>query len=178
VGAQGQAAVIADPFGTGTQTGNGTSFSSPIMCGLVTCLWQAHPSFTNMQILQTIQQSSSQYAAPDSLLGYGIPDFCAANLYLSGNPLQLGNADQLYSLSPNPFTDNLNFNFFSTVDQNLTVILFDVEGRQVINQLVFAAGNAENKYKITELAGVSSGIYFLRVSTEAGNYFTKKVIKN
>ncbi|HET6992689.1 MAG TPA: S8 family serine peptidase [Bacteroidia bacterium] len=177
VGAQGQAAVICDPFGTGTQTGNGTSFSSPITCGLVACLWQAHPSFTNMQVLQTIKQSASQFSSPDSLLGYGIPDFCAANLYLSGNPLQLGNADQLYSLNPNPFTDNLNFSFYSTVDQNLSVILFDVEGRQVVDQLVFAAGNAENKYKLTELSAVAPGVYFLRVNTEAGNYFTAKVVK-
>ncbi|CAN5217249.1 S8 family serine peptidase [soil metagenome] len=128
-GAQGEAAVICDPFGTGTQTGNGTSFSSPIMCGLVTCLWQAHPSFTSMQILQEIQQSSNQYAAPDSLLGYGIPDFCAANLFLSGNPLDLGNADALYGIGPNPFTDNLSFSFFSMKDQQLTITMYDVEGR-------------------------------------------------
>jgi serine protease AprX len=178
VGAQGAASVICDPNGTGIQTGNGTSFSSPITCGLVACLWQAHPSFTNMQILQTIKQSASQFGAPDSLLGYGIPDFCAASLYLSGNPLQLGNSDQLYFVSPNPFTDNLNFSFFSLTNQNLRVMLFDVEGRQVVNQMIFAAGNSENNYHLTELSGVSSGIFFLRINTEDGNYFVKKVVKN
>jgi serine protease AprX len=177
VGAQGQASVICDPSSTGITTGNGTSFSSPIMCGLVTCLWQAHPTFTNMQILDVIRQSSSQYAAPDSLLGYGIPDFCAANLYLSGNPLQLGDEEELYGLSPNPFSETINFSFFSLSDQDLKVTLFDVEGRQIVNQLVFAASNAENHYTLRELDGVSSGIYFLRVTTQDGKCFTMKVVK-
>jgi hypothetical protein len=177
VGAQGQASVICDPFGTGTQTGNGTSFSSPIMCGLVTCLWQAHPSFTNMQILDVIRQSSSQYAAPDSLLGYGIPDFCAADLYLGGNPLQLGDADELYQVSPNPFGDNLDFSFFSLNDQNLSISLYDVEGRRVVNQVMFAVGNSVNHYRLDELAAVESGIYFLQLKTESGKYFTVKVVK-
>jgi serine protease AprX len=177
VGAQGQASVVCDPFSTGTMTGNGTSFSSPIMCGLVTCLWQAHPTFTNMQILDVIRQSSSQYAAPDSLLGYGIPDFCAANLYLSGNPLQLGDEEELYGLSPNPFSEAIHFSFFSLADQDINVLLFDVEGRQIVNQSVFASGNAENHYTLRELEAVSSGIYFLRVTTQDGKCFTMKVVK-
>jgi hypothetical protein len=130
-----------------------------------------------MQILDVVRQSSTLAAAPDSLLGYGLPDFCAANLYLSGNPLQIGDEDELYSVSPNPFSDNLDFSFFSMADQNLEVILYDVEGRQLVNQLVFASANAENHYKLSELTAVSSGIYFLRVKTEEGKYFTVKVVK-
>ncbi len=177
VGAQGQASVICDPFGTGVVTGNGTSFASPIMCGLLTCLWQAHPTFTNMQILQVIQQSGSQSSAPDSLMGYGLPDFCAANLYLSGNPMQIGDENELYAVTPNPFSDVLSFSFFSMEDQNLSVILYDVQGKQLVNQLVFASGNAENNYKLEELEGASAGVYFLRVNTEDGKYFTVKVVK-
>ncbi len=177
VGAQGQAAVICDPFGTGTQTGNGTSFSSPIMCGMVACLMQAHPTFTNMQILQTIQQSSNQFSAPDSLLGYGIPDFCAANLYLSGNPLNLGSDDELYGVSPNPFTNNLDFIFYSMESQNLNVVLYDIQGGQILEQQIFAVGNAENHFKVGELTNVSAGVYFLRVNTTSGKTFTKMVVK-
>jgi hypothetical protein len=62
-------------------------------------------------------------------------------------------------------------------DQHLSIILFDVQGRQIVDQLVFASGNAENHYKLTELAAVSSGVYFLRVKTEEGKYFTVKVVK-
>ncbi len=177
VGAQGLNAVIADPFGVGAITGSGTSFSSPITCGLVACLWQAHPTFTNMQILQIIKQSASQFASPDSLLGYGLPDFCAANLYLSGNPNQLGSADQLYGLNPNPFADHFSFSFYSLSDQHLNVILYDAQGREIMNQVVSAIGNSDNHYSLMELSSMSSGIYFLRVKTESGAYFNSKMVK-
>lgn len=177
VGAQGQASVICDPFGVGIQTGNGTSFASPITCGLVACLWQAHPSFSNMQVLQTIQQSSNQYNSPDSLLGYGIPDFCAANLYLSGTASQFGTENQLYGIRPNPFSDNLNFSFYSIIDQHLDVRLFDAQGRELIHQSVFAVAEAVNNYTLIELATVSKGVYFLSVKLDDGIYFSSKVVK-
>lgn len=56
-------------------TGSGTSFATPNLAGLVTCLWQAFPDFTNMQIIQEVQKSSSIYNNPDNRIGYGIPDF-------------------------------------------------------------------------------------------------------
>lgn len=52
----------------------GTSFSSPIMCGLVACLWQAYPSLTNREILRAMRQSSNRYDDPNDDYGYGIPD--------------------------------------------------------------------------------------------------------
>ena len=58
--------------------GSGTSFSSPIMAGLVACLWQTMPTVSNFALYDAIQKSASQYSHPDSLLGYGIPDFSKA----------------------------------------------------------------------------------------------------
>lgn len=53
---------------------SGTSFSSPIMCGLVACLWQANPTLTNRELLRIIKESSDKYDTPDETYGYGIPD--------------------------------------------------------------------------------------------------------
>jgi serine protease AprX len=175
VAAQGQSSVICDPFGTGTQTGNGTSFASPICCGLVACLYQAHPSFTNMQILQMIQQTASQAAAPDSFLGYGIPDFCAANVSLGGITTQ-SSTDFLYGISPNPFNDALHFSFYSQTNQNLSIQLFDAAGREILNQYVFAIGNSENHFTLSDLQDVCPGVYFLQVKGESGTY-NYKVVK-
>jgi subtilisin family serine protease len=75
--AVGVSSVIANTSNAIT-TGNGTSFSSPIMAGLVACLWQSLPSFTNMQIINLIKQYSTQYSSPNNSLGYGIPDIYAA----------------------------------------------------------------------------------------------------
>jgi len=53
---------------------SGTSFSSPIMCGMVTCLWQAFPTLTNKEILQVVRQSADKYEEYNEDYGYGIPD--------------------------------------------------------------------------------------------------------
>lgn len=52
----------------------GTSFSSPILCGMVACLWQAYPALTNKEILQVVRESSDRYNDSNEDYGYGIPD--------------------------------------------------------------------------------------------------------
>jgi len=58
--------------------GQGTSYSTPLIAGLCTSLWSAVPSLTPAQIRQVVRESASQYSAPDSLMGYGLPDFSVA----------------------------------------------------------------------------------------------------
>lgn len=59
---------------------SGTSFSSPIMCGLIACLWQANPTLTNRELLRVIRESANRYDTPDDSYGYGIPDMEKAML--------------------------------------------------------------------------------------------------
>jgi len=56
----------------------GTSFSSPIMCGMVACLWQAFPSLTNLEIIDVVRRSSDQYETYNEDYGYGLPDMAKA----------------------------------------------------------------------------------------------------
>lgn len=56
----------------------GTSFSAPLVCGLVACLWQALPDKTALEIIDLVRQSSSQASTPDNVYGYGVPDFWKA----------------------------------------------------------------------------------------------------
>ena len=56
----------------------GTSFSAPIVCGLMACLWQALPKMTAEQMIELIRQTSSNYAHPDNVYGYGVPNFWLA----------------------------------------------------------------------------------------------------
>lgn len=56
----------------------GTSFSSPIMCGMVACLWQAFPTLTNMEIIDAVRRSSDQYETYNEDYGYGLPDMAKA----------------------------------------------------------------------------------------------------
>ena len=56
----------------------GTSFSTPIVAGLVACLWQALPHKSAIEIINLVRQTSSQYKEPDNIYGYGIPNFWRA----------------------------------------------------------------------------------------------------
>ena len=56
----------------------GTSFSTPVTCGLVACLWQGLREKTALDIINLIRQSADQHDAPNNIYGYGIPDFWEA----------------------------------------------------------------------------------------------------
>ena len=57
---------------------NGTSFSTPILCGAVACLWQAFPHCTPLEIINAVRQSGDRADFPDNVFGYGIPDLWKA----------------------------------------------------------------------------------------------------
>jgi len=75
--ARGGAAQVFDAKGCNAKA-NGTSFASPICCGMVACLWQALPSKTAKQIIELIRKSGDRFQCPDNVFGYGIPDFWKA----------------------------------------------------------------------------------------------------
>ena len=72
--AQGAPAALISGRGT-LMHDMGTSFSTPVVCGLVACLWQAHRNLTAKEIIDLVRRCSDQYAEPTNIYGYGIPDF-------------------------------------------------------------------------------------------------------
>lgn len=53
----------------------GTSISSPVLCGMVACLWQALPELTAFEIIDIVKRSGSKADTPTEVYGYGVPDF-------------------------------------------------------------------------------------------------------
>ena len=86
---------------------SGTSFSSPVLAGMGACLLQANPYANVKQLKMAIEQSASQYNSPDSLMGFGIPDFGKADQYLKLNSVQKLEPDSKWMVSPNPFSDHI-----------------------------------------------------------------------
>ena len=68
----------------------GTSFSTPVTCGLVACLWQGLRQLTALQIIELVRQSADQYDAPNNIYGYGLPDFWKAYQQAAPSPSQEG----------------------------------------------------------------------------------------
>ena len=54
---------------------NGTSLASPFLTGLIASLWSVNPELHRSQLIDIVIQSADRYANPDSIYGYGIPNF-------------------------------------------------------------------------------------------------------
>lgn len=146
---------------------NGTSFSAPLISGLAACLWQAFPDKTFYEIRQAIMQSGHQASNPDTLLGYGIPDFqFASQLLLSvEEPVTVAQ----YSVYPVPARDFLRIQTGDTeIVKNIRI--FDGYGRLVFSMPEY---NFLNGIRIAELP---AGMYFITFDTKAKS-ITKKFLK-
>lgn len=58
-----------------TLPGSGTSYSAPMLAGMVACIRQAFPNKTTLEIIDAVRKSGALYATPDTALGYGVTDF-------------------------------------------------------------------------------------------------------
>jgi len=175
VAALGAGTAITD-FGNGVSYGSGTSFASPVIAGMVACLWQAHPELKNMDIINAVKQSASRYSDPNDSIGYGIPNFCVANILLSGTNPPSFQEDHLYNIFPNPFITSFGFSFYSSINQTLKIELFDITGREIWYTEKQMNGTSYNTYTINELATLSTGMYFLTVTSDNKKY-AEKLIK-
>ncbi|MFV8362657.1 S8 family serine peptidase [Flavobacterium sp. ZT3P35] len=158
--AQGQAAVVSDPAGN-IVTADGTSFSSPIMAGMVACLWQAFPQKTNKEIRELIVKASDRFSAPNNQYGYGIPDFALA----VRNQLAIeSNNDDDFVVYPNPASDTISFALPAKFTNGILGI-YSILGQKVLEQRITPETTA------ISLKSLQEGLYFYILETDG---FSKK----
>jgi serine protease AprX len=162
--AMGQKTVIAAADGT-IMRGSGTSFSAPVIAGMMACLWQAVPSASNYALMRATELSGSRIENPDSLVGYGIPDFNKAISLVGVDPVSPAITP---SISPNPFLTGFTVTIHSSTSHILTITIQDITGRIIITEKNFFCRIGENLIQIDEpiLSALKPGIYFVKVATE------------
>lgn len=172
IAAMGQGTVVGEPDGS-IGTSSGTSFAAPLVTGLAAGLWQAFPQLTNMEVISYLKRSGSQSTRPDSLLGYGIPNFSKA--------LELANRDYgkdqpMGYLSPNPLRGETFTLWLNARMQKVpvTVQLFDMTGRAVAEKYLSNPARQNNLDFTT--ASLRQGLYLVRLIS-AGQSTTLKLIK-
>jgi subtilisin family serine protease len=116
-----------------TGIGSGTSFSAPIISGMAACLWQKYPLVTNIELLQAIEQCSNRYNAPDPHYGYGLPNFILAESIISGIYNERFSGTKQVMAYPNPFTDFLNVQIYTTAGTSALIGFFDVSGKKLLS---------------------------------------------
>lgn len=143
--------------------GSGTSFSSPINAGMMACLWQAQPGISQSGLRLAIERSASQYTHPDSLLGYGIPNYVEALLYT-----QVGVKSKVtLRVYPNPFKDAFTITFDSNLSGNFEISLFSVTGDIMLKTKKTVFAGAGNTVKIDDLTSLAPGMYILKISSRS-----------
>jgi hypothetical protein len=168
--AQGGSAVSCG-LQNGITTVSGTSFSGPIMAGLVSCLWQAFPEITNMQLLQAVQNASSMAGNPNNQMGYGIPDFQAARQTLSVNELNQQNFSMM--VYPNPVDREFELAFRTTQTGTAKITITDLQGKSLLNleYTITKPGAQLLELRLPESA--KSGIYLVGIEHQQQKNYLK-----
>lgn len=173
--AQGLGTIVANVSG-GVASGNGTSFSSPIMAGAAASLWQANPTLTNMDILNAIKNSASKSSNPDNLMGWGIPNFLLANNLLTTTLIKTSNPIKNLKVFPNPFVRQINIEVELPEALKADIRLINSQGRTVASLSGIGLALGKNMLVLDNLEKLPAGIYMLMVSD--GHYsLTEKVIR-
>lgn len=174
--AQGSGVVMA-AAGTADQytTSSGTSFSGPLVTGLATAFWQAHPELSNIQVMQALRNSGTISTSPNNQLGYGIPSFMRAHRLLTS--LEKHITEQGISISPTlydnqPITVRANP---ENIGQKVNIRLINADGKLITEEEIMLA-NLENKLSVN-VAILAKGMYMVQVKLR-GKSQTFKILKN
>jgi len=156
-------------------TGNGTSFSSPVMAGMIACLLQGYKERNAPHSVEDVRtaliRSGNLFNAPTTQLGYGIPDFEYAlkfPLFDSLKKVEASNFEVIY----NAQKKNIHVLLFNRQEAaGKTVRLYSVTG------CLMAAENMTDAITILPANNLSAGIYLVSISGNGKNE-TRKIIVN
>ncbi|MCR4440267.1 MAG: S8 family serine peptidase [candidate division KSB1 bacterium] len=80
--AMGVGVYMAGPVhATDFRIGSGTSFSCPLLSGVVALMLDAHPYLTPMQVVEALRRTADRAQSPDNDYGWGLVDAWKALLY-------------------------------------------------------------------------------------------------
>ena len=166
--AQGQNPYFSTTSGSVSNASSGTSFSGPIIAGMVASFWQAIPWATNQQVVDFVLQSADRFTNPTTQFGYGIPDFQVAL-----NMAQLSveeNEKVQFLVYPNPVKDKVIVSFLNDLP-DVKFQIFNSLGQKIMEKTITQNDN------LVATSELQNGIYFYKVLAK-NTIQTGKIIKN
>ncbi|MBK8227994.1 MAG: S8 family serine peptidase [Flavobacteriales bacterium] len=152
---------------------NGTSFSSPILAGLVACLWQLHPQRTAHDVMDAVRRSAHLYLTPNDSMGYGIPDFMQAHAWLTLTTTVSESEFASGSLAyPVPFEDQLALVVPGMADGIATLRILDASGRSSVQR---GAMVVNGTLHVGSLEALPPGLWFFQVSVNGATRTVRAV---
>ncbi|OJU48502.1 MAG: hypothetical protein BGN96_11645 [Bacteroidales bacterium 45-6] len=142
----------------GIYPSSGTSFATPIIAGLVACVWQSLPHLNNIEIINLMKKYSSLHASPNNSLGYGIPDVYA--LY-DENRLVSGISANAISKDVTAYFSGGNLVIQQVGEEKATATLFSITGQKL------GEWQWEDKVNISNWNLLPRGTYLLSVEAHS-----------
>ena len=134
----GQSARVVVSEGGGYSLSQGTSFSAPMIAGVVAQILEVNPTLKPRNVWHILTSTASQSNSPDNNLGWGIVDADAAIksaetlVSRSGEPLPIPSQLTVHSPYPNPFQDIVHFTIEAVEPAaHARLMIFDALGRQI-----------------------------------------------
>ena len=173
--ATGTSSALVNTGGT-TTYGNGTSFATPIMAGMMACLLQKYKSQNQnpsvWTLLQSVFKTGNLFSNPTAQMGYGIPDFKLAEENLTTFDSVQRLEKNSFILSESKIFKSLTIRFLDGNTPNqASVRIYSVTGKLVVDLPI------TDVYTVIRTSGFASGIYAVCV-TENGKTQTRKIIIN
>lgn len=158
VSSLGQGAAVQFPNGA-LGTSNGTSLACPNIAGLITCLMQGFPEFSNMEIINAVRNAGSLATNPDNRMGYGIPDMRKALLSLVKKSAVLSASEASCKT------------ILTWTSRDMSAMKYEIErkgpGETGFSKVAEYAGTgttfSKHDYQYIDSAGLSAGIATYRV---------------
>ena len=147
-------------------TGNGTSYSTPIIAGGVACLMQNNPDKSFKEIKFAISLSANNYFNPNKNIGFGVPDFELALKYLKSYSTDtILNVVQLLD-------SNFHISLYSTTKQKVEITLLSIDNKIVLkhNEKI---GINYNRFRLNKSNKLKRGLYILKIKTANTVLFQK-----
>jgi hypothetical protein len=153
---------------------SGTSIATPQIAGLAACLWQGSAGKSNFEIKQAILKTASFYTNPQlPKLGYGIPDFCAADVMLDVPEVTQGLSS--ISVYPNPSDGNFLITFSTSGRTSVRFTVADITGKVILQESRLAEAG-QNQATIVLPDAVAAGVYICSMQLD-GERKTVKLLK-
>ena len=165
--AMGQGTYVADGYGD-YYNGNGTSFSTPVMAGAVTCLRQSNPYASVQEFCDIVRECGNRANNPDVRYGYGIPDLAKAFEMLHVVEMK---ADEIINVYPNPSSSEVRVVLKEGVNAHVDV--YDFTGRHLY-ECNFNGLNHNTLENFLNTLG--SGVYFVTAISDSGSQTVKIVL--
>lgn len=175
VAAQAQSVVAALPSSNATGLIGGTSFSSPMVAGIVCQILQVNPELTPGQVREVLRTTASQNDSPDNAMGWGVVNAEAAvDLAESMKHTAIESRRPAHSalrIFPNPSVGSITVEHpMDAHDGSHRLVMYDMMGRRV------GTHEARRHRTLLDVSHLPAGVYLVTYEGVSGRKSTSLMV--